>query len=47
MLTPTIMLTQEEIESLEELLELSPDTCMQQVPGDEQKLVRDVIGKLK
>ena len=46
-LTPTIMLTQEEIESLEELLELSPDACMQQVPGDEQKLVRDVIGKLK
>ena len=46
-LTPTIMLTQDEIESLEELLKLSPDACMQQVPGDEQNLVRDVIGKLK
>ena len=46
-LTPTIMLTQDEIESLEELLKLSPDACMQQVPGDEQNLGREVIGKLK
>lgn len=46
-LTPTIMLTQDEIQSLEELVKLAPDTCMQQVPGDEQKLVKDVIGKLK
>ena len=46
-LTPTIMLTQDEIESLEELLKLSSDACMQQVPGDEQNLVRDMIGKLK
>ena len=46
-LTPPIMLTQDEIESLEELLKLSSDACMQQVPGDEQNLVRDMIGKLK
>lgn len=46
-LTPTIMLTEDEIRCLEELIRLAPDTCMQQVPGDEQKLVKDVIGKLK
>lgn len=46
-LTPTIMLTEDEIKSLEELLKLEPEACMQQVPGDEQKLVRDVIGKLR
>lgn len=46
-LTPTIMLTQDEIECLEELIRIAPDTCMQQVPGDEQKLVKDVIGKVK
>ena len=46
-LTPTIMLTEEETRCLEELIKLAPDTCMQQVPGDEQKLVKDVIGKLK
>lgn len=45
-LTPTIMLTQEEIRALKQLVELEPDTCMQQVPNDEKKLVRDVIGKL-
>lgn len=46
-LTPTIMLTQDEIDCLEELIRIAPDTCMQQVPGDDQKLVRDVIGKIK
>ena len=46
-LTPTIMLTEEEIGYLEELSELEPGACIQQVPGDERKLVRDMIGKLK
>lgn len=46
-LTPTIMLTEDETECLEELIGIAPETCMQQVPGDEQKLVKDVIGKLK
>lgn len=46
-LTPTIMITPEETECLEKLIGLDPDTCMQQVPGDERKLVKDVIGKLK
>lgn len=46
-LSPTIMLTGEEIECLEELVKLAPDTCMQQVPGDERKLIKDIIMKLK
>lgn len=45
-LTPTIMLTQDEILALKRLVELEPDTCMQQVPNDEKKLVKDAIGKL-
>lgn len=45
-LTPTIMLTQDEIQALKRLVELEPDTCMQQVPNDEKKLVKDAIGKL-
>lgn len=45
-LTPTIMLTQDEIQALKRLVELEPETCMQQVPNDEKKLVRDAIGKL-
>lgn len=46
-LTPTIMLTAEEISALERLVELEPETCLQQVPNDEKKLVKDVIGKLR
>lgn len=45
-LTPTIMLTQDEIQALKRLVELEPETCMQQVPNDEKKLVRDAVGKL-
>lgn len=45
-LTPTIMLTQDEIQALKRLVELEPETCMQQVPNDEKKLVKDAIGKL-
>ncbi|MDO4941709.1 MAG: PTS sugar transporter subunit IIB [Lachnospiraceae bacterium] len=44
-LTPTIMLTDQEITSLKQLVEINPDTCMQQVPNDERKLVKDVIEK--
>ena len=47
LLSPTIMLTDEEVQALRELVEVDPKTCMQQVPNDEQKLVKDVIGKLK
>ena len=45
-LSPTIMLTKEEIQSLKKLVELDDKVCMQQVPNDEQKLVKDVLGKL-
>lgn len=47
LLSPTVMLTQEEICCLKELVEIDPKTCMQQVPNDEQKLVKEVLGKLQ
>lgn len=47
LLSPTIMLTDEEVKNLRELVAIDPKTCMQQVPNDEQKLVKDVIDKLK
>ena len=45
-LTPTIMLTDSEQQALKDLVALDPKTCMQQVPNDEQKLVKDVLDKL-
>ena len=45
-LTPTIMLTKAEQQALKELVALDPKTCMQQVPNDEQKLVKDILDKL-
>ena len=47
LLSPTIMLTDEEVQNLRELEAIDPKTCMQQVPNDEQKLVKDVLDKLK
>ena len=47
LLSPTIMLTDSEIQALRELVEVDPKTCMQQVPNDEKKLIKDVLGKLK
>ncbi|MDO5407084.1 MAG: PTS sugar transporter subunit IIB [Eubacteriales bacterium] len=41
--TPTIMLTKDEKQCLEKLVELEPDTCIQQVPNDEKRLVRNVM----
>ncbi len=46
LLSPTIMLTEDEIKNLKALVELDPKTCMQQVPNDERKLVKDVINTL-
>lgn len=46
LLSPTIMLTAEEIENLKALVAIDPGTCMQQVPNDERRLVRDVINTL-
>ena len=46
LLSPTIMLTDAEVEALKELVQIDPKTCMQQVPNDEQKLVKDVLSKL-
>ena len=45
-LPPTIMLTKAEQQALKELVALDPKACMQQVPNDEQKLVKDVLDKL-
>ena len=45
-LTLTIMLTKAEQQALKDLVALEPKTCMQQVPNDEQKLVKDVLDKL-
>ena len=47
LLSSTIMLTDSEVQALRELVEVDPKTCMQQVPNDEKKLVKDVLGKLK
>lgn len=46
MLTPTIMLTAEEARCLRELAQLDPGTCVQQVPNDEKRLVKDLLEKL-
>ena len=40
LLSTTIMLTEEEVQNLRELVAIDPKTCMQQVPNDEQKLVK-------
>lgn len=45
-LTPTIMMTKAEQQALKELVALDPKACMQQVPNDEQKLVKDILDKL-
>lgn len=45
-LTSTIMLTKEEQKYLRELVELDPKTCIQQVPNDEKKFVKDMLDKL-
>lgn len=45
-LTPTIMLTEEEKQCLKELTELDSKVCIQQVPNDEKKLVKDLMDKL-
>lgn len=45
-MTPTIMLTKAEQQALKELVALDPKACMQQVPNDEQKLVKDILDKL-
>ena len=47
LLSPTIMLTDEEVQALRDLVEIDPKTCIQQVPNDERKMVKDIIGKLK
>lgn len=41
-LTATVMLTAEEKECLKRLIELDPGICLQQVPNDEKKFVKDV-----
>lgn len=41
------MLTEDEAKALQKLVELDPETCIQQVPNDDKKLVKDAIGKLR
>ena len=45
-LTSTIMLTDEEKQCLKELVQLDPKICIQQVPNDEKRLVKDMLDKL-
>ena len=45
-LSPTIMLTENEIECLRELAEIAPSACTQQVPNDEQKLIKDLLERI-
>lgn len=45
-LSSTIMLTAEERECLKKLTELDPGICLQQVPNDEKKYVKDMLSKL-
>lgn len=44
--TTTIMLTDAELKAAKELAELDERFCMQQVPNDEQKLVKEVVARL-
>lgn len=45
-LTPTIMLTQDELMAAKELAELDERFCMQQVPNDEKRPVKEAVEKL-
>lgn len=45
-ISSTIMMTEEELKAAKELAELDPGFCMQQVPNDEKKLVKEVLEKL-
>lgn len=45
-LSTTIMLTDKEIEAMKELAALDDGFCMQQVPNDEKKQIKDVIEKM-
>lgn len=44
-LTETIMLTESERQSLRKIVALEPNVCIQQVPNDEQKLVKSMLEK--
>lgn len=44
--TPTIMLTTDEIANLKQLVELDQNTCMQQVPNGERKTAAEILSSM-
>ncbi|WP_017751691.1 PTS system mannose/fructose/N-acetylgalactosamine-transporter subunit IIB [Clostridium tyrobutyricum] len=46
MVSPTVMLTKDEIDSLKKLVEIDPGTSLQVVPSDEKKPMKDIIKKM-
>jgi PTS system mannose-specific IIB component len=45
-ISSTVMLTNDEIDSLKKLVEIYPDTSLQVVPSDEKKPMKDIIQKM-
>ncbi|AJA49254.1 putative phosphotransferase enzyme IIB component M6 [Clostridium pasteurianum DSM 525 = ATCC 6013] len=45
-LSPTVMLTKDEIDSLKKIIEIDPNTSLQAVPSDEKKPMKDIIRKI-
>ncbi|AGK98673.1 PTS sugar transporter subunit IIB [Clostridium pasteurianum] len=46
MVSSTVMLTKDEIDSLKKLIEIDPNTSLQVVPSEERKPMKDIIKKL-
>ncbi|RII32311.1 PTS mannose/fructose/sorbose transporter subunit IIB [Clostridium chromiireducens] len=45
-ISPTVMLTKDEIDSLKKLIEIEPNTSLQVVPSDEMKPMKEIIEKM-
>jgi len=45
-ISPTVMLTKDEIDSLKKLIEIEPNTCLQVVPSDGRKPMKEIIEKM-
>lgn len=45
-ISPTVMLTKDEIDSLKKLVEIEPNTSLQVVPSDERKPMKEIIKKM-
>ncbi|WP_010238501.1 PTS sugar transporter subunit IIB [Clostridium arbusti] len=46
MVSPTVMLTKDEIDSLKKLIEIDSSTSLQAVPSDERKPMKDIVQKM-